>query len=464
MVTPAPVHPRTAGDERALARYVQRTVYPYSEHYRRLLGTASRSGAIARVAPSDLSDISDPGSLVLRPDLGRIVKEGQRRFAVRTLLAKVLGGMHGYNRRVVERRFKPIQWVLAEGVPIGYSAADVQRLGARGQQWLERAGVGRSDVVVSLLPPGPTVPHWQLVLGARRAGVSAIHLDPGVNVAVVEGFVPSVLVGDSQHLVGFLAQMHATGRRWANLRTVVAVGDPLSAELRHRLRELAGGVAVIGAWAPPGVRAGWTECYQGATGAVPTGYHAWDDDVLELTPGDDGSGELLWSGVGWGGSVLLRVRTNASVFLEAAPCPACGRRQPRIVPVAPVLRAAPGRTEEGRPPFITNDAVETQPAVADKGRPPASGDDAVPSLAATGAEAVLAAESDVAAWQVEYRTVGRERETIVFLAPAWGAATVPLIRRLDRHLRATQFVILPPDEIAARIARAGGRRIVGDAP
>lgn len=464
MVPPAPVHPRTAGDERALARYVRRTVYPYSEHYRRLLGPEDRSGAMARLAPSDLSDITDPGALVLRPDLGRIVKEGQRRFAVRTLLAKVLGGMHGYNRRVVERRFKPVQWVLAEGVPIGYSAADLQRLGARGQEWLERAGVGRSDVVVSLLAPGPTVPHWQLALGARRAGVSAIHLDPAVSVAVVEGFVPSVLVGDSQHLVGFLAQMYATGRRWANLRTVIAVGDPLSAELRHRLRELAGGVTVIGAWAPAGVRAGWTECYQGATGAVPTGYHAWDDDVLELTPGEDGSGELLWSGVGWGGSVLLRVRTNASVFLETAPCPACGRRQPRIVPVAPVPRAGAPRAVAAGPPVVTNDAVEAPPAAAEEVRAPAPSDDAVPSLAATGAEAVLDAESDVATWQVEYRTVGRERETIVFLAPVWGAATVPLIRRLDRHLRATQFVVLPPDEIAARIARAGGQRIVGDAP
>ncbi|GAC1313183.1 MAG: hypothetical protein NVSMB12_04500 [Acidimicrobiales bacterium] len=382
------------------------------------------------------------------------MRQGDRRFAVRTAAAKARGGMHRYNRRVVEHAFKPVHWMLAESVPIGYSAADLQRLAAYGQGWLERAGVGRSDVVVSLLAPGPSVAHWQLVLGARRFGASAIHLDPAALVEVVEGFVPSVLVGDAQHVVGFLAQGATTGRTWPNLRTILTVGDPLSADLRARIRELSGGATVIGAWAPPGVRAAWTECHAGAVAPVPTGYHTWDGDVCELAPAGDGPAELLWSGVGWRGSVLLRVRTFASAFLETAPCPACGRREPRIVPVAPVPR--PGAPDvAGAEP-----ASAPVPAVAEVAVAPAP----APSLVATGAEAVLDGEPEVASWQVEYRTVGDDRETIVFLAPTWGAATIPLIRRLDRHLRATQFVVLPADEIAARIAAAEGRRVLGDAP
>ncbi len=76
-------------------------------------------------------------------------------------------------------------------------------------------------------------------------------------------------------------------------------------------------------------------------------------------------------------------------------------------------------------------------------------------------EAVFEGDPDVAEWQVEYRSVGGRTETIVMLAPVWGAAVVPLIRRLDRHLRATQFVVLTADDLAERVDAAGGRRIVG---
>ena len=449
---PPPTRPRVAGDERALTRYVRRSVYPYSEHYRRLL--RGPGSGVADLAPADLASISSPADLVLRPDLARIVRHGERRFALRTAMAKGFGGMHRYNRKVIEHAFKPVHWMLAESVPIGYSAADLNRLAAHGQGWLERAGVGRSDVVVSLLAPGPSVAHWQLVLGARRFGVSAIHLDPSATVDVVEALVPSVLVGDPQHVIGFLAQAAASGRAWPNLRTILTVGDPLSAELRTRIRGLSGGATVIGAWAPPGVRAAWTECHAGASAPMPTGYHTWDGDVCELAPGGDGPAELLWSGVGWRGSVLLRVRTFASVFLETTPCPACGRREPRIVPVAPMPRPGVAGAVAA-----AADAPASTISVA-----PAGGSEPVPSLAATGAEAVLDAEPEVASWQVEYRAVGDLRETIVFVAPTWGAATIPLIRRLDRHLRATQFVVLPADEIAARIAAEDGRRVLGDAP
>jgi hypothetical protein len=83
-----------------------------------------------------------------------------------------------------------------------------------------------------------------------------------------------------------------------------------------------------------------------------------------------------------------------------------------------------------------------------------------PAVVGGGLEHALDAEAEVANWQVERRVVAGTQETIVFLAPAWGAAVVPLIRRLDRHVRATQFVVLPGEEIAARVATAGGRRVI----
>ena len=271
--------------------------------------------------------------------------------------------------------------------------------------------------------------------------------------------MPSVLVGDPQHLIGLLAQDRQAGGGWVNLRTVIATGDPLSAEVRARLADLAGGAAIVGAWAPPGVRSLWSECRAGASSSAPAGYHAWEDDVLEVGPGA-GAGELLWTGVGWRGSALVRLRTYSTVVLERGPCPACGRGQARIVPVAPMARPVPQRRAGSTEIFPT----EAGPMGLD----PAAGlplaDPGPVSPEAVGVEAILDAEADVAAWQVEYRIANGAPETIVLLAPAWGAATVPLIRRLDRHLRATQFVVLSADEVTDRIARAGGRRILGESP
>ncbi|HEY2430164.1 MAG TPA: hypothetical protein VGI06_14595 [Acidimicrobiales bacterium] len=454
MTAPIP-DPAFGAADRALARYVRRTVYPYSAYYRAVLdrtGVGSRvrgRADLARVPPTDLAVVGDPGQLVLRPDVGAIVRQGHRRLAARTVAAKVAGGMHGFNRRIVEPDFKPLLWVLSDGVPIGYSAADLRRLGARGAAWLARAGVRRDDVIVGLLPAGPSVGYWQLVHGARHGGASAIHLDAHVDAGLVERIAPSVLAGDAQHLTVLLAEARDEGHRLANLRTVLVVGDPLGSDVRHRLQALSGTAAVVGAWAPAGVRALWTECREGAERSDPVGYHAWDEDVLELAPTGDGAapGELLWTGIGWHGSAVLRLRTHTTAALESSVCPACGRSGGRVIPLAPVVAytAWPAPT----------------PAVAE---PPKAVVAAAVETAAMTAEAILDGEPEVAAWQVEYRTVDGVPETIVVLAPGWGAAVVPLIRRLDRHLRATQFVVLPAEEVTARLDASGGRRILGTVP
>ena len=448
---------------RNLARYVRRTVYPYSDHYRRVLDAAAEGDRFAiddlsRIPPTDLSEVEDPARLVLRPQVARILREGDRRLAARTAVAKLTGGMHRYNRRVLEQRFKPVHWVLGEGVPIGYSSADLLRLASLGQGWLDRAGVGEGDVVLSVLPAGPSVAYWQLVLGCRRAGVSAIHLDPTTAESMGARLAPTVLVGMTPHLLTALARTHEDTRTTVQPRTILAIGDPLSSETRSQLRDLSGGASVVAAWSPPGVRALWSECREGSDLAVPTGYHSWEGDVLELAAGAEGTSgptaasttpaELLWTGVGWRGSALVRLRTFALVTLEGGACPACGRPETRVVPVAPLRR----RGEELAP--TKGPAV---PAAADAG----SGADQRPAPA-LGFEAILDADRDVAAWQIEFRTVAGQPEMIVHLAPVWGAAVVPLIRRIDRHLRATQFIIEEADEVAARILATDGRRTVGD--
>jgi hypothetical protein len=73
---------------------------------------------------------------------------------------------------------------------------------------------------------------------------------------------------------------------------------------------------------------------------------------------------------------------------------------------------------------------------------------------------VLDAEADVDAWQIEYRAGADGDEMIVVLAAAAGAEVVPVLRRLDDLLGATQFIVLTSDELAGRIDAAGGRLVL----
>ena len=78
------------------------------------------------------------------------------------------------------------------------------------------------------------------------------------------------------------------------------------------------------AWAPPGARALWSECRGGGAG-----YHTAPD--TELVETDRGTGELLWSAIGWKGSVFLRLATRMRANIDESPCPRCRRTTPRVL-------------------------------------------------------------------------------------------------------------------------------------
>src|SRR5258708_10915470 len=310
-LTSAPVNA-----DRALARYVRRTVYPYAAYYRDVLdgaglGAAGISGRadLNRLPPTDLATVADAGSLVLRPDMRSVVREGDRALAGRLLVTRLLGRLDRFNRVVFEPSFKPVHWLVSGETPIGSTNRVLLRLGDLGASLLERAGVGPDDVLVSVLP-GATVAHLQLVQGARRRRVPAAHLGPLATTVEVAALRPTVIVGHADDL----SALRGDGR-FASLRTVLCVGriaSPSAGQLRE-LSELGGTSPVVACWAPPGVKALWGECREHASserrGHVllhldPRG------EVVELL-----DGELLWSGIGWHGSALLRVRTGAGAAL-----------------------------------------------------------------------------------------------------------------------------------------------------
>jgi hypothetical protein len=410
------------GQDRALARYMRNHVAPFSPFHADVLRSRPVNGRedLTGLPLTRLEDVVDPADLVLRPTAERLDAAPDRELRLQWWWARLRRRTAAFNRDVLEPRYKPIHWHLHE-VPIAYTAEDLDRLGEIGRSMLEMAGVRPTDVLVSVYPPGPDVGFWQLQLGAREAGVPSLFLErDDVRPDEVARLRPTVLAGRAGDLIRLLAEGRDAGFSFAGLSTLLVIGEPLDPNRRARLAELGGRtdapVAVVAAWAPPGVRALWSECRDGIDA------HTWPGaEIVELVdplsgtavpPGADG--EMVWTPIGWMGSVLLRLRTGAYGCIDDTACVSCGRTSPRL------------RVVNSLPPFAR----------------------------------ILEDHPEVVAWQAELRTHDGAEELIVFLSTDAPGHPGRLLRELDRQLSVTQFVVLGRAAMDDRLRASGDRRVV----
>jgi hypothetical protein len=314
--------------DRALARYVANEAYPYSSAVRRRLDSAGlgrrgirRVGDLTRLPSIALADVGDGRELVLRPEEESLRGFRGPLFNAWLAWARVRGRAGTLRRRALDPLYKPLEWLMADGVPLAYSGVDLIRLGELGRRWLWQAGVGPGDVVVDLLAPELRLASLQLSAGCRVARVARVHVPPTTEPADVAWLAPTVIAGRARHVGRVLRGVRSVEAAFPSLRTVLVAGELLDERGRKRLaRLLPPSVAIVRAWAPPGVRALWAECREGDA------LHAWPDvEVIET--GDDG---LLWTALGWRGSVLLRLRTGVDAVAEDGFCPHCGQQSLRL--------------------------------------------------------------------------------------------------------------------------------------
>ena len=416
-----------AEQERQLARYVSDEVRPYSDHYRPALQGATwpRRGPglddLTRVAITEAEDVAAASALVLRPDAERIRRDGRLAMRWRLRAAETLGYRKQFGRTRVDPLYKPVHWTVDDGLLLAYSSADLDRLAEIGRRWLEAAGVRPDDSLVSMVRPGPTLAFSELQLGARRAGLSALFLPDPPSVVELAQLRPDVLAGAPDDLLRLLVGARGEEVDVHQLRTVLAVGEPLKERDRRLLQELAPRAAVLQSWAPPGARSLWFECRGGA------GLHTQPGaEIVEVVvPPDDRPagptqyGDLLWTSLGWYGTVLLRLRTGLLGRVDTTVCTACGRGSPRV----------------RVPAFIE----------------------------------VLEDAEGVAEWQVELvsgPTAGRD-EVIAYVAPAGrmnDQRVTALVQGLHDRLHAqgqtVQFVVESEADVRARVDEVGGARLV----
>ena len=421
-----------AEQDAALRAYIRQQIYPYSSFNRARLSAAGlgpagiRSRAdLSRVEPVTWSEVGDGADLILRPQRITVTRLGTPSLAFRVLLARLLGRGSALNRSVIDPLYRPIHWIMQQGVPVGMSANDLERLSEIGRRWLEAAGVRGTDMVVSVIPSGG-LDYWQLAAAVRRAGVNAAFLDREPLLADLTRLRPTVLAGRAEDIIALARYAgNQASPALAAVHTVLITGALLDEDSRATILRLLGhDIAVLGAWAPDGVRALWAECRGGE------GYHTWPAaevlDVVDSTtlqPVPPGTrGELVWTALGWAGTVVIRLRTGVRAVLDDTKCSACGRTTPRVIPIKSIANFA--------------SVLDTHPGVA--------------------------------AWQGELDRRNGDDELVVFFTPSRPGHPGRLIRDLDARLQTTkapaQFVVLTADAMERRLSDNGNNRVIDKRP
>ncbi len=346
---------------------------------------------LAQLPPMYLEDVTAPSTLLLQ----------------RNPLKVTLREAH---------RYWPLQWVKFANVPVAYSAEDLGQLSTCGRQLLEAAGVARTDVIANLLPAGPSRDYWQFVLGAQRAGVSAISLPPESSVADVDLLCPTVLIGTATTLRRVLDESTGLKRALDQVHTTIVVGDDMTelefGALQDHLDQRDG--AVVRAWAPDGVLALWGECRGG------TGFHVWPGtEIIELVDPLTGmlsppskAGHLVWTGLHWYSTAMVRLQTSAPVVLIEGKCEHCGRMSSRLELVAD----APGFVE------------------------------------------VLDNSELVGAWAAELQRNPKGDELVVWVVPDSQLSSLALLEELDRGIGRAHIMLVDYEELDQRVLEAKGQR------
>lgn len=347
---------------RLLRGWLQDEVLPFSPFWAERLDDVAieRVADLERVPVADEEELApaggpgNPALLVLPTDEQLRRQVGARRLAA-AARELGLGGAEG-GRLVRYRRYKPVhvhEAGVARLLTIAYTRTDLDRLHLAGARLMEVLGIGADDTLVSGVPGAPSVAFWGLYHAALATRMTAIHarLAAGPAVpALVQSFAvlpPSVVALPVAEARTLLEALVAEGVTAPHLRTVLAVGPPPDADARL---EIARAAVALGAtdprvqavWAPSPARALWGECRPAADDPVEAAYglHTYPDlellhvrDVVRGTTAAHGAaGELVYTSLGWRGTVLVRAATGvwtAGILPDEA-CPNCERTVPRL--------------------------------------------------------------------------------------------------------------------------------------
>ena len=218
----------------------------------------------------------------------------------------------------------------------------------------EIAGLTSDDVVMNLFPL-TSVPHQGFLsalwgpfaigakvvagLGGRRYPDFEVHNTLERAVDLIEEHRVTVLWGIASYLRRVVMAAHELEKDLSAVRLVLAMGESCPAgmrdDIRRRLQELgASGVRVINGYGFTEMQGPAMECVEGGGFHIPTPtqyfFEILDPDSYAPVP-DGAEGLVVITHLNRRGTVLLRYVVGDASALTYAPCPECGRSEPRFI-------------------------------------------------------------------------------------------------------------------------------------
>jgi len=273
---------------------------------------------------------------VLQPD-----KKLIRQYAPLNKKLKII-----FSKDSVYYEYKPVHVHFTTGrtanaTPILYTAYDLQKLEEGGKRMFDILDLNTRDIVINAFPYAPHLAFWQTFYAAKGANILSLHTGGGKIlgtekiIRTIESMKATCLAGMPGYLYHLIRTAKDKKADFSSLSSVIFGGERVPLGLRHKIKKDLASIGskkprILSTYAFTEGKSAWVECKE------ESGYHLYPDfEFVEIVDkngekiNEGEKGEIVYTSLGWRGSVFLRYKTGDISKLHYEKC-SCGRTLPRI--------------------------------------------------------------------------------------------------------------------------------------
>lgn len=353
--------------DRKLAHYLRHEIIPYHPYAQKFKNILQRITSVEKLQryPELITQkrdiVGQERDFVLQPDMKSMLRHDPLRVAATLVAAH---GRLSQAKYLLEMQYRDVQYIMTTGRSSAKTGFVFTNYDLRGflataaRRAFEMLNVPPGSRGVSVFPATLHLAHVFVVEGAKSIPSPVIPLvDEPVKstqerILAIERLKPVVLFGVSSYLDRLLALAHDQGRDFSSVLRVVVGGESLSGQQRKNMRAsliLMGSPdpVIVSSYGFTETRMAFIECVEGAREGMDVGYHLFPDlaiietarikqdewgNILTAMPCEPlEKGDILATQIEGHGTWVPRWWTKDQACISEQPCPACGRRMPRIL-------------------------------------------------------------------------------------------------------------------------------------
>ena len=340
-------------------RFVMRTLVPMHPFYRKLyeekgidyrkIKTTDDLRELPFSSKLDIlpteAEPRRPRDFILQPNEELIKKVYPKAELIKMLAKKIIGKNV---KEELEYEYKPVHTHFTTGrstnqIPFLYTRHDLDLLQETGKRLFGVVGASKEDIALNAFPYAPHLAFWLAFYAITGSGVLGLQSGGGKIlgtekiITALEKMKATIFIAIPGYGYHLLREAVAKKKNFPSMKLFVGGGERLSSGLRAKLKELLGSLGakdarILATYALTEAKTAWAQCHENS------GYHLYPDlEFIELVDKDgnrirDGEkGEVVYTNLGWRGSMVIRYRTgDICDGIEYAPCQYCGRTVPRL--------------------------------------------------------------------------------------------------------------------------------------